>query len=309
MFNPSFNKFDLPPGAESFLRHDNPRLKELQDNYRSLRHQVIDPSQWTDKYVNREVNLQYFRGDFAYVWQHRDLNADFHYALAAYYIKSIDTLGLLNLLEEDNLFGTYTLKLDNGLTISRDLLDSIVEIYFLERNIAISSLGKINILDIGAGYGRLAYRLVKSLPNIGKVFCADAVAVSTFISEYYLRFRGVDKQAVVVPLYQLDEVLAENPIDLAISVHCLSECTLNSIIGWLDILDRHKIKHLMVVPNDGSTDKAKLLTYEKNGEKINFLPIVNSKGYKLIVCKPKYLDATVQKYGVSPTYYYLFEKV
>ena len=144
----------------------------------------------------------------------------------------------------------------------------------------------------------------------------DAVAESTFISEYYLRFRGLDQRAVVVPLDDLDDVLDTSGIDLAINVHSFSECTLESIKWWLDVLQKHKIKHLMLVPNAGSHGGTELLSTEHGAGKkpakdmhkyfLDLLPHIEARGYQLVVKEPKYLDPVVQKHGVSPTYHYLF---
>lgn len=308
LFEPSYNNgAGLPEGAADYLRFDHPRLQELRHRYASFSHPVIDPSLWSDQYVNRETNLQFFRGDNAYVWQHRAINTELHYLATVYYIKTIDRLGLLESLEEDSLFGAYTVALSEGLVVSRDLLDSIIEIYFLEQVLRISSLPAISILDIGAGYGRLPYRMVSSMPNIERVFCADAVAESTFISEYYLRFRGVDDRAIVVPLYELEHTLAHQRIDIAVNVHSFSECTLASIAGWLDILKKYKVRYLMIVPNTGNHGGTRLLSRERDGSSLDFSRALATRGYRLLATRPKYLDPIVQKHGVSPTYHYLFE--
>ncbi len=304
---PSHNNLTLPENAETYLQFNNPRLIKLKQEYQSLSNPVIDPSLWTESFVNSKDKLQFFRGDYVYVWQFRDINTELHYWLTTYYVKTIDKLGLLDILEEDNLFGCYTFSIIDNLCVSRDLLDSILEIYFLEQFIKISELSNVKVLDIGAGYGRLAYRMVKGLPNIENFFCVDAVAESTFISEYYLRFRGVNKKAVVIPLYDLENILANESINLAINIHSFSECTLASIKAWLDILQKYKIEYLMIVPNYSHHEETKLLTTEKTGEKFDFFPLIKSSGYKLLVSQPKYLDPVLQKHGVSPTYYYLFQ--
>ncbi len=312
LFEPSHNKLTLPEDAEKYLQFNNPRLIELKQRYQVLASPVIDPSRWTESFVSSVDKLQFFRGDYVYVWQFRNINTELHYWLITYYIKTIDKLGLLEILEEDSLFGCYTFSTIDNLCVSRDLLDSILEIYFLEESIKISAMSNLKVLDIGAGYGRLAHRMVKALPNIEKVFCVDAIAESTFISEYYLRFRGVDKKAAVIPLDDLDDVLANESINLAINIHSFSECTLASIKAWLEILQKYKIEYLMIVPNypynkQIDNQKVELLTNEKNGEKLDFLPVIESSGYKLLASQPKYLDPVVQKHGISPTYYYLFQ--
>lgn len=300
---PSHNNQSLPKNAEDYLQFNNPRLILLKQKYNTLSSPLIDPSQWTESFVNSIDKLQFFRGDYVYVWQFRDINTELHYWITTYYIKTLDKLGLLQLLDEDNLFGCYTFSTIDNLCVSRDLLDSILEIYFLEKSIKISNRSNFKILDIGAGYGRLAYRMVKGLPNIKTVFCVDAIAESTFISEYYLRFRGVDKKAVVIPLYDLDNILGNESIDLAINIHSFSECTFATIKAWLDILKKYKIQYLMIVPNQ----RTKLLTTEKNGEKLDFFPLIESSGYELLIKQPKYLEPFFQKHGVTPTYYYLFK--
>ena len=129
-----------------------------------------------------------------------------NYVLTTFYVKSIDKLGLLQQLEEDDYFGNFNFLIDSK-KISRDLLDSITEIYFLDKHLNVSSLSGLTILDIGAGYGRLAHRMVEAFPNIQTYLCTDAVAISTFISEYYLRFRKLENRAKVVPLDAIESTV------------------------------------------------------------------------------------------------------
>jgi len=139
-----------------------------------------------------------------------------------FYIRSIDTLGLLEKLGEDGAFGAVTFVLADK-TVSRDLLDSVGEIYFLERHIGLSSwAGGPTVLDIGAGYGRLAYRMVTAFPNVRSYVCTDAVSASTFVCEFYLRFRGVDVNAKAVALDEIQDELKRNPPDIAVNIHGFS---------------------------------------------------------------------------------------
>ena len=98
--------------------------------------------------------------------------------------KSIDHLNLLDVLHEDDRFGVEIFNF-HGQTVSRDLLDSIIEITFLEKHFGFLNRRDFNVLDIGAGYGRLAHRMATAAPNLGRYFCVDAVPESTFISDYY----------------------------------------------------------------------------------------------------------------------------
>lgn len=224
------------------------------------------------------------------------------YALTTFYVKSIDNLGLLELLEEDDSFGIFTFRIGNRL-MSRDLLDSIMEIYFLEKHLSLSLSKDMTILDIGAGYGRLAHRMVGALPNIQTYLCTDAVAISSFISEYYLRFRGIEGRAKVVPLDEIANTLRDRAVNIAVNIHSFSECRISDIDWWLSLLEKHRVKYLMIVPNSGSHGSERLLTNDGK----DFGEVIEKHGYKLAAKDPKYREPVVQKYAVNPTYHYLFE--
>lgn len=133
---PSFRATPLPAAAAAELRPDHPRLLELRARYARIGGAVTDHVSWTERYLRDELDLRHFRGDNAFVWQLRGLRdqelAALKYALTTYYVQSIDSLGLLGRLEEDGLFGVHLFDV-NRRTVSRDLLDSVNEILFLER--------------------------------------------------------------------------------------------------------------------------------------------------------------------------------
>ena len=287
----------LPEGARSYLSPINPIIKEYEERFRKSDYPLNEVSLWTEDRVRAE-DILHFRGHNAYVFQEGRFNRNiFGYLLAYYYIKTIDHRGLLDTLEEDTAFGVITYTVD-GKQISRDLLDSILEIYFLDSHLKLSEKPVFNILDIGAGYGRSAHRMVKAFPNLTKYYCTDAIAVSTFIAEYYLKFRGIEDIAKILPLDRIKDELIQGSIDLAINIHSFSECSLTAIEWWLMLMKEKRIPYLMIVPNSG-TD---LLTHEKE----NFRTIVEKYGYDLIAMEPKYKDPVVQKYALNPDYFHLF---
>jgi len=297
----SFNIVDLPEETNRYLQSSNPRLIELKQRYSQLDRDVTEAEVWKEGYVT-STDMKYFRGDNAYVWQLRGANMNpMGYALTTYYVKSIDHLGLLSKLAEDKHFGVHSFEVDNRL-VSRDLLDSIIEMYFLEKHLNISGLDRVNMLDIGSGYGRLAHRMVSGFPNIDRYLCTDAIPVSTFICEYYLRFRNVDNKAKVIPLYDIENVLKNRTIDIAINVHSFSECRVQAIAWWLNLLKQCRVKYLMIVPN-AVDDEGRLLT--NDGQ--DFSSIVEGYGYKLVAKEPKYRDIAVQRFAINPAYHYLFE--
>src|SRR5262249_39230162 len=147
------------------------KLVELRRRYRSFDSDVTAPLEWTDSHVRPE-DIAYFRGDNAWVWQMRGKNANvLAYALSVYYLRSIDHFDLLEKLVEDNSFGNFTFPIA-GREASRDLVDSMAEIYFLDRHLGICSRAGLRVLDIGAGYGRLAHRMT-ALPGIERFYCTD----------------------------------------------------------------------------------------------------------------------------------------
>ncbi|GJL53518.1 MAG: hypothetical protein NPIRA02_06500 [Nitrospirales bacterium] len=288
----------LPSGAEEYLRYDHPRYQELERRYTKCHPSVIDPIRWKQGHV-RHDDVLYFRGDNAYVHQHRGRNMNIvGYALSTYYVKSIDSFHLLEKLSEDDFFGNFLFEIDHQL-ISRDLLDSICEMYFLSKHVDFRGM---NILDIGAGYGRLAHRLVTANPLVHRYFCADAIAVSTFISEYYVQFRQLEEKVSVVPLDEIEDVLQHNSIDLAVNIHSFSECRTSAIEYWLSLLVRHAVRYLMVIPNGRGIPREPMVNKEGQDMKA----VIERYGYMLVAEEPQYSDPIVQQYGMGPSTYYLF---
>jgi len=287
-----------PAGAESYLQEDNPRLKEIESRYAHFDSTVTTPLEWEKGIISSE-DMLYFRGDNAFFWQRLSTNMnELSAALTMYYTRSIDKFGLLDMLEEDDCFGNLVYNIDDKI-VSRDLLDSINEMYFLEKHLKIFTTKDLTVLDIGAGYGRLAHRMVCALPNISEYLCADAFAKSTFISEYYLRFRNLEERAKVIPLYEIENAIQGRTVDIAVNINSFPECTISSIEWWISILTKYKVKYLMIVPTNGD----KLQT----NDEADFSCIIEKAGYKLKAKEPKYSDPIVQQYSMSPAWYYLFE--
>lgn len=291
----------LPQSAENYLRYQNPRFMELKKSYESFDKSATTPLVWVDTIID-DKDLLHFRGDNAYVWQIRGKNTqEASYGLSYYYLKSIDTLGLLDCLDEDRSFGNFVYEMD-GRLVSRDLIDSCLELNFLQRHLHIAEQKDLKILDIGAGYGRLAHRTTASIDAVADYVCTDAVPQSTFLSEYYLKYRQADK-AKVVALTEIENYLSNNRIDLAVNIHSFSECQPDAIKWWVNQLKKNNIQYLMVVPNAMSHGGTQLLT----SNRISFESIITDAGYKLLVSEHKYSDPFVQKHGMNPTCYYLFE--
>ena len=306
---PLHNNSTISKEHFDYLQPDNPELIKLKHEYAVYENEHEMHSQWDEDYCNQQIFLPYFRGDNAYIWQVRNNNSIDKYNLTTQYLLSIDRLNLFEKTFEDGSFGIFTYPTEYGLVVSRDLLDSISELYFLENILGLSKFEKLKILDIGAGYGRLGHRAVECFDNIDLYTCTDAVAESTFICNFYVNsYRGLSGKCKTISIKNIEEHIAKNKPDLAVNIHSFSECTLASIKHWLNLLSTNKVRYLMIAPNNFNNNNGRnLISIEKDLTHINYEHCLFEHGYNLVAKIPKYLDSYVQVNGVSPTYYYLYE--
>lgn len=201
-------------GPDPQLSRHSGRLRELRAAYVRCDRRVTRSGQW-HSWTLTDAQLQRFRGDNAYVWQR-----DGEFAVSLRSAKAQDHLGLLDKLSEDGAFGAVTIGV-GGRTMSRDLLDSALELSFLDRHVSLT--GK-QVTDIGAGYGRLAHRATAAFDLDWT--CTDAVPESTFLCEYYLSCRR--SHAKILPLNLVSEIGG----DLVTNVHSFTECTAEAVDWW-----------------------------------------------------------------------------
>lgn len=291
---------ELPPGAEEYLRVDNPRLVELESRYQG--HPATGHTQWTGDFLQDQLVLQYFRGDNAYVWQKRHNTGEVNFVLSALHAFEHGHPDVVASLGEDDAFGAFTFDVD-GRVVTRDLIDSILELTFIDEMWSGDGQGLPRILDIGAGYGRLAHRATTWQPD-AEYTCTDAVAVSTFISEYYLKYRK--SPARVLALDEVDSQVTPGRFDLAVNIHSFSECPIDAIKWWLDQVAEAEIEHLFVVPN---TARDLISTEGEGRHRQDFRVEIERRGYKLEEMRPKYSpSAAVQAHGVFPAWYFWFTR-
>lgn len=276
----------LPPGASERLRRDDPHLVELRDAYARLELPVMVRSKWGDGRLERDLALDGFRGDNVYVWQYRQFadSARLRFFLTSLEARQQDRLGLLDRLEEDGAFGCWTFRYADGRTLSRDLLDSVIELNHLDEQLDIRSRSTFDILDIGAGYGRLAHRACEAFPDGLTYDCIDAIAESTFLCEYYLAHRGLEGRARSVRIDQHERL--RDTYDLAVNIHSFSESPRIAIRWWLELLREKRVPNLLIVPNDDG----RFLSSEPDGSKADFLPDVLAAGYHQVHSRHVYLD-------------------
>lgn len=296
----------LPEGAAEELRADHPRLRELRERYASTALPMARHTLWGGDYLKRELDLTTFRSDNAYVWQQRHMRRDIRYKYYAYLreLTTRDSHGLFSKLLEDGAFGCLTFDFPGWPRASRDLLDSINEIYFLHEHLNLLDRPGFSVLDIGAGYGRLAHRMLTAAPAMGSYVCVDAVAESTFLCEYYLRYRGLTDRAEALPLHELDARLEGRRFDLAVNIHSFSEMSLEAIEGWVTRIAALKIPALLVIPNESR----ELLSMEADGRRIDFVPLLAAHGYSLQIQAPVLPDPTLRQFIGVGDHFHLFRR-
>lgn len=281
----------------SYLSRDNPALKDLKSRYAKATH--LPHSFWAP--WESKVNLLKFRGENDYVSQAYFANTDRRYEMTCAYVEMADDLGLLNVFSEDQLFGVKTWGFIPGKRVSRDLMDSILEITFLQKALDFGQKDHLRVLDIGAGYGRFSHRFTTAFPN-GSITCIDAVATSTFLSDFYLKFRGC-KQATVVPFDRLGD-LRSGSFDVAANIHSWSECTKEFVAWWLDRLCDLKVPYLFHVPHTET-----LATIESDGSSKTYDDELEKRGFKLLLKQRKFhRSKCVDKVGLFPADYRLYKR-
>ncbi|HUO97760.1 MAG TPA: putative sugar O-methyltransferase [Rhizomicrobium sp.] len=281
---PDWESPPAPPEAQAVLRWDNPDLAALEARYAG--HPAAAHTQWGKGQLRSTIDLTRFRGDNHYVHQVRFNPGEAVYFMTAYYVRDIDRLGLFGTLKEDGLFGAYTVRFQDGSLISRDLLDSINQANMIARVLGTTSGWRV--LDIGAGYGRLAHRLAEGVAG-AHVTCTDAVALSTFLSRFYLKFRGVDDRADVVALDEAATTLPQQPFDIVTNIHSFPECPKAAIGWWLDRLDAIAVKKLLIVPNRAD----QFLSTEADGSHLDFMHLFEDHGWRHAHSEPIYAQSEV----------------
>ncbi|MGH8540020.1 MAG: putative sugar O-methyltransferase [Stenotrophobium sp.] len=304
-----------PPVAQAIFGAALPRLQELRDRYAKVQLPVALHSVWhtRERTVDTTdmgwgtVDLRKFRANNAYIFSY--LRNDPFVSRLVYFIfadavRGKDAAGLLNSLTEDGAFGCQTCEYPGIGRVSRDLLDSVLELNFLHRHLRVLERSDLRVLDIGAGYGRMAYRMLTANPAVRTYTCVDAVPESTFLSEFYLKHRGLSGKTRVVPLDEVEQHFEQaEGYDLALNIHSFSECTYAAVEWWLTRVAQMGVRHLMIIPNESE----EFLATEPDFTKKDFLPLIEKLGYRLIVKEPVFDDPAVRELMGVMDHMFLFE--
>lgn len=266
---------------------------DLADTYRNL-DLVHGDGVWNEKHLNN-FDVMKFRGDNVYVWQTRVFQ-EIHFFVSYLFALKMDKLELHTKLTETGSYGVETFNFD-GRLVSRDLIDSIIEINYLDEKLQFSKSSNFHILDIGAGYGRFAKRIQEGFSSI-KVSCIDAIPLSTCLSRVYLKDEIEAGKVTVHQLNTLDEV-QEGEINLAINIHSFSEMSLPSIVTWVNCLLEKKIENIFIVPNGSSLAL---------NDGTDFGRIFDEAGYQIVSVDDKFGHPDFSRFGIYPSTYFLLKR-
>ena len=281
---PPWESPEVPAAAREILHWTNPELADLEKRYQG--HPAAAHTQWHRRQLTSTVDLVRFRGENHFVHQVRFNPGEAVYFMTAYYARDTDQLGLFGRLKEDGLFGAYTVGFHDGYRISRDLLDSVNQANMIARVLGTRSGWRV--LDIGAGYGRLAHRLAEGIADV-HVTCTDAVPLSSFLSKFYLEFRGAGDRADVVPLDQAARRLKGRTFDIVTNIHSFPEARMSAIRWWLAQLGDVNVKRLLIVPNRAD----QFLSTEADGQHLDFKPLFAEHGWKHVHSEPIYAQSDI----------------
>lgn len=221
-------------------------------------------------------------------WQHHVVAGLPHFAAQGMYVEqdSVDPGEVARVAQDldapidvggqtrDVRYGGRTFDTSKG-SVTRMWVDANVEIAFLRRTLTL--LKDLDVLEIGAGYGRLAVMLA---PLVRSYACVDAVPISSILCRYYTAVYAPHRVAVYDPPQFLGTPLRPS---LAINIHSWNECSLAQITRWLEALDALQVRYLFTVSHGRIEDQTAYRTCE-SGEP-SFKPLLEAR-YTLVHEEP-----------------------
>jgi putative sugar O-methyltransferase len=166
-----------------------------------------------------------------------------------------DPHGLLDSCEEPQL-GEPPSVLYRGRLISEDLAHSTLELATIDEAGGLPDPGSL-VVELGGGYGRLAWLLLTCIPNVRYVVCdippalaiAQRYLTELFADRRIFRFRRFDDPASVqdelagaeLAFLLPHQLAALSPLgaDLFINISSLHEMRREQIDEWFRLIDRH----------------------------------------------------------------------
>ncbi|HWI07950.1 MAG TPA: putative sugar O-methyltransferase [Solirubrobacteraceae bacterium] len=177
-------------------------------------------------------------------------------ALLWEYVRRRDRRGILERLEEPEL-GDPVVATYRGRRISQDLCNSVHELYSATAALADHTPGAGGVLELGGGYGRVAWVFLNEFPQSRYILCDIPPALA--IAQQYLttllpdrrafRFRHFDSHAEVADELAAAQIAFLTPnqlelleplgVSLFVNISSLHEMRPEQIAHYLGQVDRH----------------------------------------------------------------------
>jgi putative sugar O-methyltransferase len=172
------------------------------------------------------------------------------------YVRRRDTLGLLDSLEEPELGDPVAIAY-RGRKISEDLCNSVLELSTIYDGLGRRAPGPTGVIELGGGYGRIAWAFLKAFPGVRYV-CVD-IPPALAIAERYLTtlfpeapafgFRHFDRFEDVAEEWEAAQIAFLTPnqleqmppqrADVFVNVSSLHEMRPDQIAHYIGVIGRH----------------------------------------------------------------------
>jgi putative sugar O-methyltransferase len=164
-----------------------------------------------------------------------------------------DAMHLFDRIQEPAVGNPFTVNYKNR-ALSQDLCNSVHEFYSISQDI--KDKKEINVAELGAGYGRLAYVFLKALPGVS--YCIIDIPPALYIAQEYLSevfpnekifkfrpfnsFEDVRKEfesaRIKFILPHQAELLPKKYFDVMVNVSTLHEMSREQIKNYIGQMDR-----------------------------------------------------------------------
>jgi len=177
-------------------------------------------------------------------------------ALLWEYVRRRDHRGILERLQEP-LLGDPVVAIHRGRRISQDLGNSVLDLYRATVGFPAAGPGPRSVLEIGGGYGRVAWVFLEEFPCVRYILCdiPPALAIAQrYLTELFperraFRFRHFDGHAEVADELAQAQIVFLTPnqlelleplgVDLFMNISSLHEMRPEQIAYYLNEADRH----------------------------------------------------------------------
>jgi putative sugar O-methyltransferase len=188
-------------------------------------------------------------------WRPRRIYATF-LALLWEEVRRRDHRGILERLDEPQL-GDPIVASYRGRQISQDLCNSVHELYSMVDALPGGTPGGTGVLELGSGYGRVAWAFLREFPGVRYIVCDIPPALG--VAQWYLtslfperrtfRFRHFDSHAEVADELAAAQIAFLTPnqleileplgVGLFVNISSLHEMRPEQIVHYLGQVDRH----------------------------------------------------------------------